>query len=77
MHLNISEIAPSEFVNEAKEAVSDIDRWVTEEIGENEDFIIIGVWQKELFDFIWNQIALFSWIMKFCRQIVAVRGIKA
>lgn len=43
IHLNISEIAPSEFVNEAKEVVSDIDRWVTEEIGENEDFIIIGV----------------------------------
>ena len=43
MHLNIPEIVPSEFVNEAKEAVSDIDRWVTEEIGENEDFIIIGV----------------------------------
>ena len=36
-------IAPSEFANEAKEAVSAIDRWVTEEIGENEEFIVIGV----------------------------------
>lgn len=26
-----------------KETVSAIDRWVTEEIGENEGFIIIGV----------------------------------
>ena len=26
-----------------KETVSAIDRWVTEEIGENEEFIIIGV----------------------------------
>ena len=43
MHLSISEIVPSEFVNEAKETVSAIDRWVTEEIGESEEFIIIGV----------------------------------
>ena len=43
MHLNISEIVRSEFVNEAKETVAAIDRWVTEEIGENEEFIIIGV----------------------------------
>ena len=33
--------------------------------------------QKELPDFIWNQIALFLRIMKFCCQIVATRGIKA
>ena len=33
--------------------------------------------KKELSDFIWNQIALFLWIMKFCCQIVATRGIKA
>ena len=26
-----------------KETVSAIDRWVTEEIGENEEFIVIGV----------------------------------
>ena len=43
MHLNISEIVPSEFVNEAMETLSAIDRWVTEEIGENEEFIVIGV----------------------------------
>ena len=43
MHLNIPEIVPSKFVNEAKETVSAIDRWVTEEIGENEEFIVIGV----------------------------------
>lgn len=43
MHLNISEILPPEFVNDAKETVSAIDSWVTEEIGENEEFIIIGV----------------------------------
>ena len=38
-----SEIVPFEFVNEAKETMPDIDRWVREEIGENEEFIIIGV----------------------------------
>lgn len=43
MHLNISVILPPEFVNDAKETVSAIDSWVTEEIGENEEFIIIGV----------------------------------
>ena len=43
MHLSISEIVPSEFVKEAKETLSVIDRWVTEEIGEDEEFIIIGV----------------------------------
>lgn len=43
MHLNIPEIVPSEFVNEAMETLSAIDRWVTEEIGENEEFIVIGV----------------------------------
>ena len=43
MHLDISEILPSEFVNEAMETLSAIDRWVTEEIGENEEFIVIGV----------------------------------
>ena len=47
-----------------KETVSAIDRWVTEEIGENEGFIIIGVKQKELSDFSnRNQIALYSWII--------------
>ena len=46
MHLNIPEIVPSEFVNEAMETLSAIDRWVTEEIGENEEFIVIGVKQK-------------------------------
>ena len=40
MHLNIPEIVPSEFVNEAMETLSAIDRWVTEEIGENEEFIV-------------------------------------
>lgn len=43
MHLNIPEIVPSEFVNEAMETLSAIDRWVAEEIGENEEFIVIGV----------------------------------
>ena len=43
MHRNMPEIVPSEFVNEAKETVSAIDRWVTEEVGENEEFIVIGV----------------------------------
>ncbi len=43
MYLNIPEIVPSEFVNEAMETLSAIDRWVTEEIGENEEFIVIGV----------------------------------
>ena len=43
MLLNIPEIVPSEFVNEAMETLSAIDRWVTEEIGENEEFIVIGV----------------------------------
>ena len=32
--------------------------------------------KKELPDFLGNQIALFLWIMKFCCQIVATRGIK-
>lgn len=43
IHLYISEIVPFEFVNEAKATMPDIDRWVREEIGENEEFIIIGV----------------------------------
>lgn len=43
MNLDISEIVCSKFVNEAKETLSAIDRWVTEEIGENEGFIVIGV----------------------------------
>lgn len=43
MHLNIPEIVPFAFVNEAKATMPDIDRWVREEIGENEEFIIIGV----------------------------------
>jgi len=38
-----SEIVPFEFVNEAKATMPDIGRWVREEIGENEEFIIIGV----------------------------------
>ena len=41
--LNIPETVLPEFVNEAMETLSAIDRWVTEEIGENEEFIIIGV----------------------------------
>lgn len=43
MQLNIPETVLPEFVSDAKETISAIDRWVTEEIGENEDFIIIGV----------------------------------
>ena len=38
-----SEIVPFEFVNEAKATMPDIAGWVREEIGENEEFIIIGV----------------------------------
>lgn len=38
IHLYISEIVPFEFVNEAKATVPDIDRWVREEIGENEHY---------------------------------------
>lgn len=43
IHLHISEIVPFGFVNEAKATMPDIDRWVREEIGENEEFIVIGV----------------------------------
>lgn len=43
MHLNIPETILPEFVSDAKETISAIDRWVTEEIGENEEFIVIGV----------------------------------
>lgn len=43
MHLNISEIVPSEFVKDATKTVSIINRWVTEEIAENEKFVIIGL----------------------------------
>lgn len=43
IHLHISEIVPFEFVNEAKTTMPDIDGWVREESGENEEFIIIGV----------------------------------
>lgn len=43
IHLYISEIVPFAFVNEAKATMPDIDRWVREEIGENEEFIIIDV----------------------------------
>ena len=32
-----------EFVSDAKETISAIDRWVTGEIWENEEFIVIGV----------------------------------
>lgn len=41
--LNIPEIVPPEFVHEARETVSSIDHWVQEEIGEDEEFIVIGV----------------------------------
>ena len=43
MQLNISENVCPEFVNEVEETISAIDRWVTEELGENEEFIVIGV----------------------------------
>lgn len=43
MQLNIPETVLPEFVSDAKETISAIDRWVTEEIGENEEFIVIGV----------------------------------
>lgn len=43
MQLNIPETVLPEFVSDAKEMISAIDRWVTEEIGENEEFIVIGV----------------------------------
>lgn len=46
MQLNIPETVLPEFVSDAKETISAIDRWVTEEIGENEEFIVIGVKQK-------------------------------
>ena len=42
MHLNIPEIVPSEFVNEAMETLSAIDRWVTEEIGEKPGFFAVN-----------------------------------
>lgn len=43
MQLNIPETVLPEFVSDAKETISAIDRWVTEEIGENKEFIVIGV----------------------------------
>lgn len=43
MQLNIPETVLPEFVSDAKETISAINRWVTEEIGENEEFIVIGV----------------------------------
>ena len=43
MQLNIPETVLPEFASDAKETISAIDRWVTEEIGENEEFIVIGV----------------------------------
>lgn len=43
MQLNIPETVLPGFVSDAKETISAIDRWVTEEIGENEEFIVIGV----------------------------------
>ena len=43
MQLNIPETVLTEFVSDAKETISATDRWVTEEIGENEEFIVIGV----------------------------------
>ena len=43
MHLNIPETVLPEFVSDAKKTISAINRWVTEEIGENEEFIVIGV----------------------------------
>lgn len=43
MQLNIPEVVLPEFVSDAEETMSAIDRWVTEEIGETEEFIIIGV----------------------------------
>lgn len=43
MQLRISKIVRPEFVNEAEETVFTIDRWITEDIGEDEDFVIIGV----------------------------------
>ena len=43
MQLNIPKTVLPEFVSDAKETISAIDRWVTEEIGENEEFIVIGV----------------------------------
>ena len=43
MQLNIPETVLPEFVSDAKETISATDRWVTEEIGENEEFIVIGV----------------------------------
>lgn len=48
MQLNIPETVLPEFVSDAfvsdaKETISAIDRWATEEIGENEEFIVIGV----------------------------------
>lgn len=43
MQLNIPETVLPEFVSDGKETISAIDRWVTEEIGENEEFIVIGV----------------------------------
>lgn len=43
MQLNIPETVLPEFVSDAKETIYAIDRWVTEEIGENEEFIVIGV----------------------------------
>ena len=46
MQLNIPETVLPEFVSDAKETISAIDRWVTAEIGENEEFIVIGVSQK-------------------------------
>ena len=44
IHLHISEIVPFAFVNEAKATMPDIDRWVREEIGENEELIKFYCW---------------------------------
>ena len=43
MQLNIPETVLPEFVSDAKKTISAINHWVTEEIGENEEFIVIGV----------------------------------
>ena len=43
MQLNIPETVLHEIDSDDKETISAIDRWVTEEIGENEEFIVIGV----------------------------------
>ena len=43
MHLSIPEIVRPEFVNEARETLAAIDCWVEDEVGEDKEFIVIGV----------------------------------